>query len=155
MNDGRRKFLLCFQVGFLVGALAGCLTLAVLVSARIDRYQRLLVQYADALAEKDLRLNKLEEALNVSRQRKFIVQQIIVHLEHPGDEIEKIELEKFIKDQLRSTIGKEVNAIDPELLRLVIDGHSVDLGTRQYRLQLECVVLADTLSLWIVSLPSG
>lgn len=153
MKRPQFAFLLCLQVGFLVGLLAGWLSLTVLVSARLEDYHRLIRQYVSTISEKETRLQKLEEALAAAQERRYIVREIKLRLDYAGDEIERIALEEYARDKFSGLIGKEVQSVDVDIIGVIIDGRITALEGKEYVYNLDYAVLTETLHLWLSARP--
>jgi len=149
MKRSQRSCLLCLRAGFLIGLLAGWLSLTVFVSARLDDYHRLIRQYVSAITEKDTRLKKLEASLAAVQKRRHILQDITLHLEYSGGEIERIALEEYARAKFSGLLGKEVKDIDVELIGTIIDGRLAVVEEKEYVYQLHYAVLTESLILWL------
>ncbi len=121
----------CFVSGMFVGLLAGVAVFSVLVSYRMDQYYQEIRQLELANEEKETRLLKLEESVD---KTKYLLKKIEVILIYGGDELDKMALEKSIKEKYGQLLGKEVGNIDIDLVAEVIDQRIMKLEEREYRL---------------------
>lgn len=136
----------CLICGIVVGMLAGIAVFSLLVSYRLDQYYQEIRQLELANDEKETRLQKLEESVN---KTKYILKKIEVFLIYDGDELDKIALEKIIKEKYGQLLGKEVASIDIHLVAEVVDDRLIKLEEREYKLELKKIMLAEVLRIWV------
>ena len=132
--------------GFISGLFIGAAAISTLVSYRIDSYHARIRELEISVEDRDAQLEKLKESINKSR---FVLKDIEIVLEYEGDEIDRITIEKHIKNKYRNLLGKEVRNIDTDILIEVIDKRIFKLEERQYSLKVERLVLTEVLKLWI------
>ena len=129
-----------------VGILAGITLFSLLVSYRLDQYYQEIWQLKVANEEKDTRLLKLEESVD---KTKYMLKKIEVILIYEGDELDKIALEKSIKEKYGQLLGKEVGNIDIDLVAEVVDQRIMKLEEREYKLKLKKIMLTEVLKIWV------
>ncbi|NLW47640.1 MAG: hypothetical protein GXY86_09930 [Firmicutes bacterium] len=139
-----RKQLLCFSCGMAVGILVGVSVFSLLVSYRMDRYYHQIRELELANEEKETRLQRLEESVD---KTKYILKKVEVILIYEGDELDKIALEKSIKEKYSQLLGKEVGSIDIDLVAEVIDERIIKLDDKEYRLKLKQIILTEVLKI--------
>jgi len=132
--------------GFISGLFIGAAAISTLVSYRIDSYHARIRELEISVEDRDAQLEKLKESINKSR---FVLKDIEIVLEYEGDEIDRITIEKHIKNKYRNLLGKEVRNIDTDILIEVIDKRIFKLEEREYSLKVERLVLTEVLKLWI------
>lgn len=144
------KFTVCFLAGFLAGALAGITALSALVSYRMDSHYKRISYLENIIRDKDEKLEKLEESINT---QDLIIKDIEINLvfdkEKGNDEIDKIEIEKAIKEKYNMLLGKEVKTVDVYMVAEVVDKRIFKLENREYKLQVDKLILAETVSMWV------
>ena len=96
--------------------------------------------------EKETQLRRLEESVD---RTKYLLKKIEVNLIYDGDELDKIALEKSIKEKYGQLLGKEVTAIDIDLVAEVVDDRIIKLEEREYQLKLQKIMLAEVLKIWV------
>ena len=131
-----------FITGMVLGFLGGAALLSMLLSYRIDQYHQKISYLETIITEQFVRLDMLEESVN---NHKFIVKKIQITLSGVEDEIEKIELEKHIKEKYGKIIGKEVRSIDIELIADLIDKRIMLIGDKEYKIKVTKVMLSELL----------
>jgi len=145
-----KYFLISFGTGLIAGILIGATALTILASYRMDKLYENLAALENVINEKDAKLKKLEESINTMY---FVLQdtEIIVEFigEDAGDEIDRIEIEKAIKEKYTELLGKEVKSIDPDLVVKVVDQRIFKLDEKEYRLRVSKLLLSETLKLWV------
>lgn len=139
-----RKQFRCFLSGMVFGILTGVAAFSLLVSYRLDEYYQEIRELEVANEEKETRLRRLEESVN---KTKYLLKKIEVFLIYDGDELDKIALEKSIKEKYGQLLGKEVGSIDIDLVAAVIDERIIKLEDREYKLKLKQLILTDVLKI--------
>ena len=146
------KFLISSIAGLLAGILIGCTAMISLISYRIDSYHEKIVCLENTVEENKIRYTKLKESLEELDKSKFIVEDIIVYLIYDNieeDNFDKIQFEKYIKNQYEGILGKEVDALDMELLVKVVDRDILILEKKEYRLKVERMLLSKVFKIWV------
>lgn len=136
----------CFVCGIVVGILAGVAVFSLLVSYRVDQYYQEIRRLEAANEEKEIRLRRLEESVG---KTKYLLKKIEVNLLYEGDELDKINLEKSIQEKYSQLLGKEVAAIDIDLVAKVVDERIIKLEEREYKLKLKQIMLTEVLKIWV------
>ena len=147
--DGMKKGLkqvLVLITGMTIGLMVGVVVVNTMISYRIDQYHEKINYLENIIEEKDIRLKKLEESVN---KKKFILKDIEIILIHDGDAIEKMALERHIREKYSKLIGKEVKSMDTDILAEVIDRRIMIIVNTKYKLKLSRMILTETLKLWI------
>lgn len=151
MGKMKRKYLLMsFAVGLIVGTIVGAIGVTTVVSYRMDRLYENVATLENVINEKDAKLKKLEESINTMY---FVLRDIEIIIQFTGedaeDEIDRIEIEKAIKDKYTDLLGKEVKSIDPDLVVEVIDERIFKLRGKEYRLKVNKLLLSEILKIWV------
>ena len=145
-----RKSCFCLFVGVLIGVIIGIVFLNMLISFRIDIYCERIKYLENIIEDKEIRLAKLEESIN---NEKIILKEIeIVIMTEEKDEedlIDKITLEKHIKEKYSEILGREVKSIDIDLIGEVIDKRIMQLDGKEYQLFVDKIVLTEILKIWV------
>lgn len=141
-------FFICFTTGLLIGILIGTTIFTILISYRMDEHYKRIATLENIIQEKDTKLEKLESSINA---RTIVVQDIelSVTIDEEIDEMDKIVIEKAIKEKYRSIFGKEVKTIDPEILVQVVDKRIFKIDKKEYRAYVEKLILTEILKLFI------
>ena len=142
--------LFTFLTGLIAGIIAGALLITSLVSYRMDKLYENLANLEKEISDRDAKLKKLEESINTMY---FVLQDIEIVVEFSEedmeDDMDKIEIEKAIKEKYTELLGKEVKSIDPDLVVKVIDGRIFKLEGKEYRLKVNKLLLSEILKLWV------
>lgn len=140
----------CFIVGMIVGGLIGIVAITTLVSYRMDGLYEKIASLENVINEKDAKLEKLEQSINTMY---FVLEDIKVVTEIIGEDVEdnidKIEIEKAIKEKYTNLLGKEVKTIDPDLVIEVIDKRIFKLEGKEYKLSVNKLVLTEIMKIWV------
>lgn len=144
------KFLVCYAGGLLTGILVGAAALSIVISYRMDNYYKQISYLENTIQNKDERLEKLEQSINT---QNLIVKDIEVNLvfdkDGNNDEIDKIEVEKTIKEKYNTLLGKEVKSIDPHIVVEIVDKRILKIDDRQYKLHVDKLILAEVVGIWV------
>ena len=145
--------LLCFITGSISGFLAGVAGLSMLVGHRIDKYHQEISRLETVIEDRDMRLKKLEESIN---KKKPVIRSIELELVlEEGDEMDRITVEKFIKQKYSGLLGKEVKDVDMEIIEQVVDKRIFRIHDRAYKLSVSKVMVSEILKIWLKVEKSG
>lgn len=153
MNRIKKKSLKlksCFFAGILIGILIGTAAFNIFVSYRMDQFYQRIAFLEQTIQDKNAVLEKFEKNINI---RSLIIKGIEVVLVFGGDEIDKILIEKNIKDKYSTLLGKEVKNIDPDLIIEVVDKRIFKIDEKEYKLRVNKLVLTELLKIWITVEP--
>ncbi len=139
-------YLVFFFTGVILGGIIGFVTLSAFISYRIDGYHQKIASLYSIINEKDMVLEKLEDSVN---KRKLVVKDIEVWLDSKEDKLVNIELEKHIKQKLGIFVGKEVGKIEADMLWEVINQRIMKIGSSEYRLEANKLVISEIINIWI------
>jgi hypothetical protein len=139
--------------GLLSGLLIGFVGINALVSYRIDSYQQKIITLQTTIEEDKAKYEKLKKSVEgANKQKKYILRDIEINLtyvEEEEDELDKIALEKNIKEKYKNFLGVEVKNIDTEVLAVIVDKDIVPLEDKKYRLKVNKILLSEILKIWI------
>lgn len=141
-----------FAAGLLTGFLLGTALITTLVSYRMDESYKKIAYLETTIQDKDARLEKLEKAINT---RNLILKSIEVSLVFDGDDMDRLEIEKAIKEKYSALLGKEVESIDANLAAEVVDKRIFKLKDKEYQLHVSRLVLTEELKIWVKVEPKG
>ena len=133
--------------GFVLGILAGIISMNLIVSYKIDEFHKQIHHLESIVDNREVRLKKLEESIN---HRRYLIKNVKIHLEFEGDNIERLSIENALKDMCNILLGKEVKAIDLDLVVAMIDKRIVHLHGNEYRANVNRLVIAEVIQIWIV-----
>ncbi len=137
---------LAFFTGLFSGLIIASTLLTILISYRMDTYYQHAKELEITIEEKNINLQKLEESIN---KNKYILKNIAVVLQYEGDNLDKLNLEKYIKDKYRHLLGKDINSMDPDMMAEVIDKRLIKIVDQEYLLKLSRLILAEELKIWV------
>lgn len=140
------KYSITLLTGGIAGFLAGVVLLGLLVSYRFDCYHQQIAQLESRITDDTVRVKKLEDAVN---SKKYVVKDIEVILGFTGHDLDKITLEKSIREKYSSLLGKDIKSIDIDMAAEVVDKRVMKLKDGEYKLKLEKLLLSDILKLWV------
>lgn len=156
LKEGALKFVICFITGFLAGVLIGVAALSAIVSYRMDNYYKQISYLENIIRDKDERLEKLEKSINT---QSHIIEDIEVNLIFDkggnNDEIDKMEIEKAIKEKYNTLLGKEVKSVDAHIVVEVVDKRILKIQSGEYKLQVDKLILTGVMSIWIKVTKTG
>lgn len=139
----KKKILIIFNTGLIVGVIMGVLAWNLLLAAKIDNlYKR--NKYLESVSE-DYRI-KLEKLEQSQPEKELTVKDISVQIDIE-DVIDRMILEQAIKQKYESLLGKKINEIDIDLVIEVVDKRIFVTDKNQYQITVDRVILSSTLSL--------
>lgn len=146
LNRNCSKFILCSITGLIAGILIGAVILSIIVSYRMDTHYKKITYLQNTIQDKDARLVKLEKSINT---QNVVLKDIEIILIFDGDEIDKIDIEKIIKEKYNTLLGKEVKEIDADILIQVVDKRILKMDDGEYKLLFDKLILTEILKIWI------
>ena len=142
MGPGK-KGMAWLVLGFMVGAI----TVSLVSGRQMEELYREREQLRVALFETRERLLKLED-LWESRGDE-IIREIRILLETEEDRFIELALQQAIQEIVKDLVGEKVQSLNPSLVIRMLDERKVAAGEREFVLELEAVVISETLSLYI------
>ncbi|HBV87107.1 hypothetical protein [Desulfosporosinus sp.] len=136
----------CFVSGIIIGIIIGIAGFSVMVSYRMDQLYKKVAYLEQTIQDKNIVLEKFEKNINTW---SLIIKGIEVVLAFDGDEIDKIQVEKNIKDKYATLLGKEVKKIDPDLIIEVVDKRIFKIDDKEYKLKVDRLILTEIMKIWI------
>jgi hypothetical protein len=136
------------SVAFLVlGFFLGAVSIFILSGQQLeDLYQERERLKVDLFETRE-RLNRLED-LWESRHEE-IVREIKIDLEMEKDTFGELSIKKAIQEIVNDLVGERVQSLNPTLVIRMLDGRKITADGREYRLDLQAVVISETLTLYI------
>ncbi|WMM25182.1 hypothetical protein RBU61_00560 [Tissierella sp. MB52-C2] len=142
----RTRYIVCLFTGFISGVLMGIAVFTTLVSYRIDEYHKTIIYLENTIEDRDAKLEKLEQTIS---DTNMILKDIEIKLIFDGDEIDRIDIEKSIKEKYNTLIGKEVKSIDTDILSEVVDKRIFKIEKKEYKLKVEKLILTEILKIYV------
>jgi len=151
VRKGYIKFLLTIWLGLSIGFILGAVCFNAFISLKIDKYHEEIKKLETDIEDRDARLKKLDESIKelTRNKKRYIVTAIEINLKYDGSELEKMEIEKHVKEKFNHLVGREVKGIDIETVEQVIDKRIFKLAGKEFRLKVDKLVLDEVLRMWI------
>ncbi len=131
-----------FIFGLLIGSICSMLYAGWLIDeAAIERE----TLYSE-LGERDSRIARLEDSLQERRNR--VIKGISINLDVKDRHL-SLKLSDEIRQLVNDLIGREVDSLDPQLIRSIIDLRVLYVNDQPYTLKLQYLVISDQLSFFI------
>jgi len=92
------------------------------------------------------KISKLNESLKNKPQRA--VTEITVRINTNDDKL-AIEIEKYVKEKLNGLYGKELEKIDPILIKNIFDGRILTIENKKIILKVKFIVVNTTLEIYL------
>jgi len=130
--------LACFILGLMLGITASLFYAGVMLDAQEIELETL---YSE-LIERDSRIERLEKSLQDQRYR--VVKNLSVELNLKDPHL-NLKLSTAVHQLLQDLIGQEIDRLDPNLIRSIIDDRIIQIGDQSFSLRLRYLVIAETL----------
>lgn len=140
------SYIITVIIGLIWGFTGGVVSMEIFVSYKIDSYHEKIARLEASIADYEAKLGNLEDSV---KNKKYVLKDIELMLSFNGDDLDKIAVEKAVKEKYNSLLGKEIKTIDVDIASEVIDKRIIKLKEKEYRLKLEKLVLTEILKLWI------
>lgn len=150
LSRNRLRSSSCFMAGVLIGILIGAVSFMLVVSYRMDLLYKKITYLEQILQDKNAILKKFEKNINT---KSLTIKGIEVVLTFGGNEIDKMQIQKVIKEKYISLLGKEVKKVDPDIVVEVIDKRILKIGNRDYKLKVNKLLLTEILKIWVTAEP--
>lgn len=141
-------FCICFITGLLVGTLIGTVTITILISYRMDQQYKKIIFLENTIQDRNEKLEKLESSIN---SYAVVLKNIEIHIldNKEIDELDKIDIEKAIKEKYTTLLGKEVKTMDPDILVEVVDKRILKIDKKEYRVNIKKLILTESLKIYV------
>jgi len=148
------RYLVIFILGFLVGGIY----VNIRLGEQVDNLSQANNSLRDELADKQNELQQLKD--NMAQKNIQVVTAIQPIISLPVDKLNKyeemsvrLEIEKNIKDWLKSLFGQEVRSLNYLLIPEIIDGREMEIESKKYRLQVKILVITDKIIIYVDAIP--
>lgn len=146
LKKGRLKLKFCFISGIVIGVLIGTTAFTIIMSYRMDAYYLDVSHLKNIIEDKNARLDILEKTINT---QILILDDIEIILNFDGDDMDKMDIEKAIKEKYSTLLGKEVETVDADIIIQVIDNRLFHIEDRNYKLHVNRLILTEVLKIWV------
>ena len=132
---------------FVLGLAIGAATLNLISGTHLDTAQLEIERLNVKLDEQSKQIATLQET--IAQHQEFAVTEIQVAVSFKdaaqNDEINALEIEKTIKDLLKSVRGREVSTIDPVLLVNIVDGRTIEVSNVDFKVKVKILLISEKL----------
>ena len=141
-------FCICFITGLLVGTLIGTVIITVLISYRMDEQYKKIISLENTIQDRDAKLEKLENSID---SYAVVLKNVEIYIldNEEIDELDKIDIEKAIKEKYSTLLGKEVKTMDPDILVEVVDKRILKIDKKEYRVNIKKLILTESLKIYV------
>ena len=141
-------FFICFITGLLVGTLIGTVIITVLISYRMDEQYKKIISLENTIQDRDAKLEKLENSID---SYAVVLKNVEIYIldNEEIDELDKIDIEKAIKEKYSTLLGKEVKTMDPDILVEVVDKRILKIDKKEYRVNIKKLILTESLKIYV------
>ncbi|MGF7398930.1 hypothetical protein PQ689_03795 [Thermoanaerobacterium thermosaccharolyticum] len=94
------------------------------------------------------KIDKLNES--IKNQSYRVVTDIKPHVLNSDNKI-RIEVEKYIKEKLKDTYGKQIEIIDPDLIFNIFEGRILSIENKKVSLKVKYIVINTTLEIYVTA----
>lgn len=153
-----RRMLGRYLAIFLLGFLMGGIYVNIRLGEQVDNLSQANSSLRDELADKQSELKQLKN--NMAKQHVQVVTAVQPIVSLPEDKLNKyekmsvqLEIEKNIKEWLKSLLGQEVRSLNYLLIPEIIDGREIEIENRKYQLHVKMVVIIDKIIIYADAKP--
>jgi len=148
------RYLAIFILGFLVGGIY----VNIRLGEQVDNLSQANSALRNELTDKQSELEQLKE--NAAKQNVQVVTAIQPTVSLPEDKLNRyekmsvqLEIEKNIKNWLKSLLGQEVRSLNYLLIPEIIDGREIELENKKYQLKVKIVIITDKIIVYVDASP--
>ena len=145
MGAPGKKGIAYLVLGFMLGAIS----FSLISGRQMEQLYREREELRVSLFETRERLMKLEDMWE-SRGDE-VIREIIIVLDTKEDSFIELALKQAIQEIVGDLMGEKVQSLNPSLVVKMLDDRKVAAGEREFILELEAVVISETLSLYITA----
>lgn len=145
MGAPGKKGIAYLVLGFMLGAIS----FSLINGRQMEQLYREREELRVSLFETRERLMKLEDMWE-SRGDE-VIREIIIVLDTKEDSFIELALKQAIQEIVGDLMGEKVQSLNPSLVVKMLDDRKVAAGEREFILELEAVVISETLSLYITA----
>lgn len=140
-----KKLNICIAI-FIIGFITGSSIINAINGIKIEK----LIFEKEAYRLKNIELNEKVSKLNESLKNKpqRVVTDIIVHINNANNKL-TIEIEKYVKEKLKGLYGKEIEKIDPTLIKNIFDDRILIIDNNKIILKVKFIVINTTLEIYL------
>lgn len=132
---------------FVLGFFLGAVSIFVFSSQQVEGLYQEREKLKVDLFETRERLTRLEN-LWESRHEE-IVREIKIDMEMEKDTFGELAIKKAIQEIVNDLVGEKVQSLNPSLVIRMLDERKITADGREYRLDLQAVVISEVLTLYI------
>lgn len=132
---------------FILGFFLGAVVIFLFSSQQLEDFYQEREKLKADLFESRERLTRLED-LWESRNEE-IVREIKIDLEMEKDTFGELYIKQAVQEIVNDLMGEKVRTLNPSLVIRMLDERKITADGREYRLDLQAVVISETLSLFI------
>ncbi len=142
-----RSQLIYIIVIFILGIITGATILNIYISQRIDRLIYEKKELENALYENEEQIEKLEK--NLAKQKHNFIRELNIILDTELNKHKQQAVKEKLRELLSGVVGKEIDVIDPLLLREIINERYIKIENNTFQLHLIFMVIQAKLELYI------
>ncbi len=133
---------------FILGIIIGATALNIFVSRKIDSLIYEKKELQNSLEDNKKQIEELET--NLARQKHNFIRELNINLETELNKHNQQAVKEKIRELLSGIIGKEINLLDPLLLRDIINERYIIIEDNTFQLHLLYMVVQEKLELYIL-----
>jgi hypothetical protein len=132
---------------FIIGILVGATALNLVSGTHLDKAQLEIERLNAQMAEQAEQIKALEET--IAEQENVAVTEIEVNVSFKdpkhNDELNTLQIEKTIKELLKTVRGREVSTLDPMLVFNIVNGRSVAVSSIEFTVTVKSLLVSEKL----------
>ncbi len=132
---------------FLVGMIVGAASLNLILGSHLDTCEFEIERLTAELEEQSTQIATLQET--IAQHEKWAVTEIQVEVSfkdpEQDDELFALEIEKTVKELLKTTRGREVSTLEPALLHNIVQGRTIKASNTEFTINVQSLLISKTL----------
>lgn len=145
------KVLARLMAAFFVGVILGAISLNLILGNHLDTSELEIERLTAELEEQSTQIATLQET--IAKQEEWTVTEIQVEVSFKdakqSDELVTLEIEKTVKELLKSARGRKVSTLDPQMLLNIVQGRTITASNTEFTIDVQSLLISEKLIIYV------